>query len=117
MLGGKNFCDWVRQEFLGEKKNREIPQLNRVKRSKSAEEIQTMVKKITGEGKFQKKLWIYGMRRYSMMSLREIAEKVGEMSYYGVSKVVRRLEQETTRNRTVRHWRYQLHREMSRVQT
>ena len=52
-----------------------------------------------------------------MMTLREIAEKAGAMSYYGVSKVVRRLEQESVKNRAVRHWRDQLDQELSRVQT
>lgn len=90
LLGGGSFCDWVRREFLEQREDDE---------------------------KLKKKLWIYGMRRYSVMSLREIAEKVGGMSYYGVSKAVRRLEQEAARDRKAKHCLVQLHREMSRVQT
>lgn len=118
ILGGKSFYDWARREFLEQREDKEIPQLNRVKRSKTAEEIREIAQKIVGrDEKLKKKLWVYGMRRYSVMSLREIAEKVGGMSYYGVSKAVRRLEQEATENRKVKQMLSQLRQEMSRVQT
>ena len=117
LLGGKSFCEWVRQEFLGDREDKEIPQLRRVKKSKSAEEIEEIAKRIAGEERYQRKLWIYGMRRYSQMSLRQIAEKAGAMSYYGVSKVVNRLDQEAETDRKVKQWLAKFHHEMSRVQT
>ena len=118
VLGGMDFCNWVRHEFLEEKEDGEIPELRQWQKKASLEEIEEVISKLSEtETRIKKKLRIYAMRKYGGLSLKEIGEKMGGVSYSGVSRVVERLETEMEKNLRVRRLVEQLKGKMSNVQT
>ena len=91
--------------------------LSQLKQSRSPEAMEVIIRKLTQETKLQRKFLIYAMHRYSRMSLKEIGQKVGGVSYSGVSRVVERLEQETGENPRIKKLVVRLQQEMSNVKT
>ena len=117
LLGTESFCQRIKEEFLKEKEDREIPVLSQLKQSRSPEAMEGIIRKLTQETKLQRKFLIYAMHRYGRMSLKEIGQKVGGVSYSGVSRVVERLEQETGENPRIKKLVVRLQQEMSNVKT
>src|SRR3989338_7103559 len=109
VLGGKEYCEWVRKEFLEEKKDREIPELKRWEKRASVEEIEAVIPKLKeSEERKKKELRIYAMRRHGGMTLREIGTQVGGMSDSGICRVVERGERESREDRQTKHLLAQL---------
>jgi putative transposase len=91
-LGGKDFIDRIKVEYLGGKEidKRDLPALKKILMGPSLESIERAVIKIVGGGyPLFKKICIYLSYQYSGLSLREMGEYFG-MQRSAISQMSRR---------------------------
>jgi len=99
ILGKANFVNWVKNEFLVEKKDKEVPALRQLKGGVGIEWIKAEVKKRVENEKSYIKICIYLIRKYSDKKLTEIATLFGKISYSGISQICRRMEKEKRKDK------------------
>ncbi len=93
ILGDSDFVGWVRDRFLKNKENKEIPQIKRLKVTRTPEEIDQIVNQHINEKKLARKIAIYLIHKYTERKLSEIGQYYG-ISDAGVSQISHRLEKQ-----------------------
>lgn len=93
VLGMKSFVASVREKYLkNQSKNTELPQKNRLLKSKAV--APDLILKLASEGEFsnRERRWaaIYFLRSYSFLNLKEIGRLMGESSYKAIQKFLQR---------------------------
>lgn len=101
ILGGSEFVLRIQDTFLKGKNDREIPNLSKVKKQLSVEDLQRYLVKLTLDEKLRRKLTVYALRKYSHLKLREIGKLVGSPSYAAAAMVFERFKQEAKRSKQV----------------
>jgi len=98
ILGNSDFVEWVRDKFLKNKKDKEIPQIKQLKVVRTPEEIDRMVKQHIDDEKLARKISVYLIRKYTDRKLSEIGQYCG-ISDAGASQISYRLERQRKKDR------------------
>ena len=93
ILGSSDFVGWVRNKFLKNKKDKEIPQIKQLKVTISPEKIEQIVKQHIDDEKLARKIAVYLIRKYTEKKLSEIGQYCG-ISDAGASQISYRLERQ-----------------------
>jgi len=101
LLGSMPFINWAKREYVRQSSDRSISRLREIQKPMDIEHIREAVACLTEDPTLQRKLWIFALKRYTPLTLREIGRKVGGMSAVAVSQVARRLAQNAQRNSKV----------------
>lgn len=103
ILGGKDFINFIREEYLTDKKNeKDLPALKILRQKITIEEIIHEVdKKIKNNKKLSRKVKIYLCRRYTPERLDDIGEYFG-IGGSGVSKIWRRISDKIKKDKKLR---------------
>jgi REP element-mobilizing transposase RayT len=99
ILGDSKFLGWVRDKFVKDKTDKEIPQLRQLRRRITIEQIEALVKKQVDDERLCRKVGIYLSRKYTGKKLSEIGRYYGELTEAGVSRVYSRLEKQRRRDK------------------
>jgi len=93
ILGSEDFFEKIRSTYLKDKEDVEIPDLRKHRKVPDVEEIQACIEKCCDEDGMRRRLLVWGLRRYTPLKLKEIAERIqSPISYSAVSQVCRRIE-------------------------
>ena len=99
LLGGQDFLDNIKSRFIEGKDDPEIPDLKAAQHRLISEDIkETVIEKI-GDNKLSRKVCIYLIRRYTALSLNEIAGLFHDISDAGVSVLCRRIDKQRIKER------------------
>lgn len=93
LLGREAFCEEVRRRFLQDKDDEGIPALRRVRQTVPLGRYEEIIRQLTADSMEGRRLLIYALRHTTPLTLRQISEKVGNISYHVVSKTASRLEE------------------------
>lgn len=99
MLGSPNFTSWVKESFLKDKVDEEIPVLKELKEKISAERITQRTEVEIKDKKLCRKISIYLTRKYTDKKLLEIAQYYGRISDAGVSGLYHRVEEQRKKDK------------------
>ena len=122
ILGDKGFIDAIVRKYIDEVEDNEVPSLKRLKRIKEVGryEIEKIIRRYERNEKEIRKILIYMIRKKSSKSLKEIAEEIGGISYWGVGKICKRMDgrlEKTNVYKTIRKVEKDIALIMSKVQT
>ncbi len=118
ILGSEAFFEKIRSQYLEGREDREIPQLRKSRRSPDPAAIEACLERYRQDPRLSKRLRVWALKRYTPLTLKQIAERVGcAVSYSGISQTCRRLEQECLENEELRRLMTRLEVEMSNVKT
>lgn len=92
LFGSQDFIDDIKSRFINGKNDPEIPILKAARYQLSFNDIRTLVDKKIDNAKFFRKICIYLTRRYTALSLKEIASLFNNISDAGISILCRRIE-------------------------
>jgi len=101
VLGPEEFVERIKARFVPEKKDSSLTGLRELRREDRLKDVEKCVKGLGCDEGLRKKLLLYGLRRYTGLSLKEAGERVGGMEPIAVSQTVRRLCQEAERNKEI----------------
>ena len=100
ILAKPDFVSWVRENFLKDKVDKEIPVLKELKKKKmSIERIIQQTEAAIKDKKLCRKISIYLTRKYTDKKLLEIAQYYGRISDAGVSGLYHRVEEQRKKNK------------------
>ena len=94
ILANQNFVEWVKDKFIENNPDREIPDIERLKKRACLTDITAKVKEAVQDKKLSRKIAIYLSRKYTGKTLDEIASFYGSIGDTGVSQLCIRLERE-----------------------
>ena len=117
LIGSEEFFKRMRDKYLLDKKDIELSELREIKRTVDVKKIKKWVELLDLDTKGKRKCFAYALKRYTPLKLNEIAEKIGGLSYSGVSQLVRRLEQERLDDKVLARELSRLEQKMSKVKT
>jgi len=115
MIGGEKFFKKIRDKYLLDQRDTELSELREIKRTVDVAKIERWVELLDLNAKVKRKCFAYILKRYTPLKLNEIAEKIGGVSYSGVSQLVRRLEQERLNDKRLAKELACLEQKMSKV--
>jgi len=92
LLGTNGFIENIKTKYIEGKDDPEISGLKAMQSRLNPEDIRDSVIKIIGENKLSRKVCIYLIRKYTQLSLNEIAVLFKDISDAGISAVCCRLE-------------------------
>ena len=96
LLGEQDFINNIKSRFIEGKDDPEIPDLKAAQHRLSHENIRELVIEKIGDNKLSRKVCIYLIRRYTALSLNEIAGLFHNISDAGVSVLCRRIDNQRT---------------------
>ncbi|MBT9145934.1 MAG: Chromosomal replication initiator protein DnaA [candidate division WS2 bacterium] len=99
ILANHDFVEWIRDKFIKDKSDREIPDIERLKKRPSLADIISKVKEAVKDEGFSRKIAIYLSRKYTAKTLNEIASFYGNIGDTGVSQLCLRLERKRKEDR------------------
>jgi len=91
VLGRESFVNKVKKKLAGRKTETSLTGLRALRKGDRVKEIEKLVQGLECEEKLKRKLLMYGWRRYTNLSLKEVSERVKAKSPVAVSQAVRRL--------------------------
>ena len=88
ILGKKQYIDWIKQKYINKKdKDRDVPQIEQLKRKCSIEQIKTFTEKILEVNyKEKRRIALFLCHQYSGRSLKEIGNEFGQISQAAVTQ-------------------------------
>ncbi|MCX5666728.1 MAG: transposase [Candidatus Omnitrophica bacterium] len=92
LLGNQDFIDDIKSRFIEGREDPEIPVIKAAQYRLIPEDIKETVTKKIGDNKLSRKVCIYLIRRYTTLSLNEIADLFHNISDAGVSVLCRRID-------------------------
>lgn len=92
VLGSEDFIKRIKRKFVRREPDSSLTGLRELCKDERVEAVERCVGGMQCGPEVKKKLWMYGLRRYTGLSLKEIGEKFGGMSVVAVSQAVRRFE-------------------------
>lgn len=93
ILANQDFIEWIKDRFIKNKSDREIPDIERLRKRPSLSDIIAKVKETVKDKRCSRKIAIYLSRKYTAKTLNEIADFYGNIGDTGVSQLCLRLEQ------------------------
>ena len=118
MLGGVDFFEKIRSQYLEGKDDKEIPHLKKSRRTPGMKEIHACVESCCEGAGMKKRLLVWALKRYTPLKLREIAERIqSPISYSAVSQICRRVERERQGNKKLQRLIDHVESKMSKVKT
>jgi len=101
VLGPEEFIEKIKAKFVPKKKDSSLTGLRELRREDRTRDVEQCVKGLDCEEGLRKKLLLYGLRRYTGLTLKEAGEKLGGMKPIAVSQTVRRLIEGARRNKNI----------------
>lgn len=109
ILGAKEFTQRIKERIKNQKLSKEVPSSRKLKIRKSKQRIlelvckfyEKMIDEVFRQKSEARKVAIYLLRKYTEMSLNAISELFGGIHYSGISKTVKRIEEERKINVTL----------------
>lgn len=102
VLGAEAFVERIKERFVKKGRDGALTGLRELRKEDRVREVEACVKGLgCDDERLRKKLRIYGLKRCTGLSLKEIGEKAGGMKAVAVSQAVRRLEAAARRDKTV----------------
>ena len=98
LLGNSAFIDQAQKEWVPKTKNSSISRLREIQKPVETGEIESIVDKMIPDPVLKRKFLIYSYKKFTPLTLKEIAKKAGGMSISAVCQVVKRLEMECDGN-------------------
>jgi REP element-mobilizing transposase RayT len=92
ILANQDFIEWIKHRFIKDKSDREIPDIERLRKRPSLANIIAKVKEAVKDKSYSRKIAIYLSRKYTAKTLNEIANFYGGIGDTGVSQLCIRLE-------------------------
>lgn len=99
ILGNQDFIEWIKEKFITNRTDREIPELERLRNRPYLGDIAAKIEKMVKDKRLSRKLAIYLSRKYTGKTLNEIANFYGKIRDTGVSQLCIRLEIERKKKR------------------
>jgi hypothetical protein len=101
VIGAEEFIERIQKKFVKREKDGSLTGLRELCKEGRVKDVEGGVKKLPCDEALKKKIRMYGLRRFTGFSLKEVGERVGGMSPVAVSQAVRRLEAVARRDKTV----------------
>lgn len=99
LLGSETFCSQIKEKYLENRNDSELSRLKEWKKPGDIRKFEKAIQNLTQDQKVQKKMLTYALKKYTPLSLKEIAKKTGaDVHYSTVSQIVRRLEVQAKNN-------------------
>lgn len=118
ILGGEDFFEKIRKQYLGSREDKEIPHLKKSRRMPEMKEIRSCVESCCESGGMRKRLLVWALKRHTSLKLREIAERIqSPISYSAISQICRRIEKERQENKKLQKLMDHVESQMSKVKT
>jgi len=99
ILGSKDFIEAIKEKFIENKEDKEIPALGMLRTRLNPDDIRRKTIKVTGENKISRKISIYLIRKYTSLGLKEIAALFNNISYVAVTMIHKRVEKKRQEDR------------------
>jgi len=115
LLGTEAFCEEVRRRYLQDKEDEGIPALRKIRPMAPLEHYEEVIRQLTADSMERQRLLIYALRHATPLTLRQISEKVGNISYHVVSKMASRLEERRKDDRSWDRLLTQLEEKVSKI--
>lgn len=90
ILGDTDFVESIKESYLSEKSDPEIPKLKHFHKSRTVEEILYFIKALSLTPSLERKALVYALKNYSPLTLKEIAKMTEHNHYSSVSQVDKR---------------------------
>lgn len=100
LLGSQSFIKEIKEKFIQDKIDKEIPVINKLKNRPTCNDIRDIVEKMIGDEKLSRNISIYLIRKYTSHSLKEIA-MLYNMSDAGVSALYNRFEKKRIEDKEI----------------
>ncbi len=100
LLGREAFCEEIRHRFLQNKDDEGIPTLRKIRQTIPQERYEQIVRQLTTDAFQRRALLIYALRHATPLTLRQIGERVGNVSSHAVSKIASRLKERRKREKS-----------------
>ena len=101
ILGSERFVERIKARFVPQKKDSSLTGLRELRREDRLKDVEQCVRGLGCDEGLRKKLLLYGLRRYTALSLKEAGERVGGMKPVAVSQTVRRFVEEAERSKKI----------------
>ncbi len=103
VIGGEQFLKWLKKEKVPRGQDGAVAKLRELQKppSEVKEALERRVNTVVNDPKLQRKLLLYGLKRSTTLSLKEISELVGARSPFAVAQVIRRLTLERREDRSL----------------
>jgi REP element-mobilizing transposase RayT len=102
ILGGSDFISRIQDAHLAGKSDPEIPKLKAAQKQLLPEQIHKFVAALTKDKNIANKLFIFALKKYSSLTLNEIGATAGGLSYMAVSKIAKRIEDKSKKDKTLK---------------
>lgn len=102
ILGGSDFISQIQDAYLAGKSDPEIPKLKLAQKQLSPGRIKELISSLKVDEKKANKLFIFALKKYSSLTLNEIGELAGGLTYMAVSKVAKRIEDKSQSDKNLR---------------
>jgi len=99
ILGNKDFVKEIKEKFIYNREDKEIPVLAKLQNRYTPDEIIRKTEKMAGENKVSRKISIYLIRKHTFLSLKDIAALFNNIGYAGVTMIYKRVEQKRKKDR------------------
>ncbi len=90
--GTEEFIEKIRSKFVKKEKDSALTGLRELKKDERVKAVDDCVRKLKCEEDLKRKLRIYGLKKFTALSLKEVGERVGGMKPVAVSQAMRRFE-------------------------
>jgi len=100
IAGNEKFWEWLKRAVIPRRREERIARWHELQEpsERIGESMMRRVGKLTDDEKMRRKLVAYGLKNGTGMRLKEIGEVVGMRSIHAVSKAVRRLEEDRSKD-------------------
>lgn len=99
LLGRQNFVEEIKEKFIQNKTDREIPVIDELKSCPAPDKIQQIVRKRLVDKKLSRTIEIYLLRKYTARTLKETASLYDKISDAGISALCNRMDKKRGRDR------------------
>jgi len=101
ILGSNDFIETVCKKYIKDKKDKEIPALNALRKEIDPSFITRKVSKVIGNKKTSKKISIYLIRKHTSLSLKDTASMFNNISDAAVSAIYHRVDKDRVKDKAL----------------
>lgn len=118
IAGSEKFWEWLKEAAIPRRREERVSRWRELQDPSDSigNSLMRRVRQLTDDGKLRRKLFAYALKNGTGMKLKDIGKMTGMRSVYGVSKAVRRLEQERNKNEELERTMRKLDSEIRRGQ-
>lgn len=102
ILGEEPFLEKIKRERIPAKKDPTVSRLREFQKPTDTKPVQQRIQDLTTDNALSAKLFVYHLKKYTPMSLKEIGKVAGNLSPSAVCQVVSRLQSEGKRSDRIR---------------